>query len=145
MIADPAPWKAELRTVAERLEARTKQTRWTHRTDVLLERDVVIGAYAARKLLRRHPASEALGDRRVPVRRFDTDTYDVVLSRRDTVTAADLCDQIVNNTVFAFYCGETGDLFDGIYVSCDPKERDVVLVIASDFIALCNDLGTENG
>jgi len=140
---EPTPWAVELLRVAERLEARTKQARWTDRTDLLLERDFVVGAYAMRKLLRSYPTSVELTSRRIPVRRFDSGC-DLELSRRDSLTVAELCHQIVHNTLFAFYCGETADLFDGIYVSSDDEEQNVILVIASDFIALCNDLGTEN-
>ena len=142
-MTDPTPWQVELLKVAERLEAKTKQTRWTDRTDVLLERYFIVGAYAMQKLLRSCPARDELASRRIPVRRFDSG-YDLDLSRRDTVTVADMCHQIVHNTSFTFYCGETSDLYDGIYVSSDRDEQNVVLVIASDFIALCNDLGTEN-
>src|ERR1044072_5665255 len=42
---DPTPWTVELLRIAERLEAKTTQTRWTDRTEVLLERDFVVGAY----------------------------------------------------------------------------------------------------
>jgi hypothetical protein len=140
-ISDPAPWKAELRGVAERLEAKTKQTRWTARTDVLIERDVVVGAYTMRKLLRSHRDH---GAPRVPVRRLERG-YDIEFSRRDIIDASDLCERIVDNTEFTLYCGETADLYDGFYVTSRDRRRNVILVVASDFIALCNDLGTENG
>lgn len=56
----------------------------------------------------------------------------------------DLCDEIVHSFVFAFFCGETADLFDGVYVSSDrQKNKYVYLVLASDFIALCCDVGME--
>ena len=155
MVHDPTPWGVELAKVAERLQAKTKQTRWTDRTDVLVERDFIVGAYVVRKLLCYHPASQELRNRRIPIRRFDPAarlpiapgdigaSYDLALSRRDTLTPAELCHQIVNNTVFAFYCGETADLFDGVYVASDCEEENVILVIASDFIALCDDIVTE--
>lgn len=142
MITDPTPWTGELAAVAQRLEAKTKQTRWTQRTDVLIERDFVVSAYVMSKLLRGGFASKELTQRRIPIRRLEPDaSYDLEFSRRDTVSVADLCHRIIRNTAFAFYCGETADLFDGVYVSSD--RHDVILVIASDFIALCNDMGTE--
>ena len=56
-----------------------------------------------------------------------------------------LCHEIVHSCVFTFCCGETTDLFDGIYVSADRhKNRYVYLVLASDFIALCYDAGAED-
>jgi hypothetical protein len=142
MVPDPTPWGVELAKVAERLEAKTKQTRWTDRTDVLIERDFIVGAYVVRKLLGCHPASVELRNRRIPIRRLQSD-YDLALSRRDSITIADLCNRLVRNTVFEFYCGETADLFDGVYVASDCEDENVILVIASDFIALCDDIVTE--
>ena len=156
MIPDPTPWKVELVNVAARLEAKTRQSRWTDRTDVLLERDFVVGAYVMRKLLCCYSASEAAKKSRIPIRRFEPNarlpiapgdagvSYDLGLSRRATLSVGELCDRIVHNDVFAFYCGESADLFDGIYVSSDPEDEHVILVIASDFIALCSEWGTEN-
>jgi hypothetical protein len=41
MIDDSIPWKADLIKVAYRLQAKTKQRRWTERTGYLIERDVM--------------------------------------------------------------------------------------------------------
>jgi hypothetical protein len=133
------------------LEAKTKQTRWTDRTDVLIERDFVVSAYVMGKLL----GSGEARPRQIPIRRFDpsarrgpapgdaAETYDIEHSRREMLPVAELCQQILHNSVFTFCCGETTDLFDGIYISSDPEAKDVFLVLASDFIALCNDIGVE--
>ncbi len=141
MDPDAAGWKDELVRVAARLEAKTNQTRWTDRTDVLIERDFVVSAYVMRKLLR----SGEAGHRQIPIRRFDpgAETYDIEQSRREILSVAELCQQILHSSVFTFCCGETADLFDGIYLSSDSDEENVFLVLASDFIAACNDIGME--
>ena len=159
VITDALPWKDELIKVADRLEAKTKQTRWTERTDYLIERDFLVGAYAMRKLIESHEVSDSMGQRQIPVRRFDSrrdapdpisptdiaDSYDFDNGRRGTLSVVDLCHEIVDSFVFTFCCGETMDLFDGIYVSSDrDKARYVYLVLASDFIALCSDIGIED-
>jgi hypothetical protein len=54
---------------------------------------------------------------------------------------ADLCQEMLDNSVFSFCCGETTDFFDGVYVSSDRRDEYVYLVLASDFIALCLDMG----
>ena len=62
--------------------------------------------------------------------------------RRTTLSVVELCHEILHSVVFAFCCGETDDLFDGIYVSSDRHKNEYVyLVLASDFIALCCDIG----
>ncbi len=154
MISDPTPWADELLRVAERLQAKTKQTRWTARTDVLIERDYAVSAYAVRRLIESHLMPKAMVQYRIPVRRFDSGaqlpiapgdagvSYDLEQSRREILPLADLCHQILNNSVFSFYCGETGDLFDGVYLASGRDADHVArLVLASDYIALCADVG----
>jgi hypothetical protein len=158
VIEDVILWKGELVNVADRLEAKTKQTRWTERTGYLIERDFVVSAHAMRKLLESHSVSEEIRQRQIPVRRFDltgrppdsrhpddiAESYDFDNSRRSTLSPADLCHEIMHSVVFTFFCGETADLFDGIYVSSDrDKRKHVYLVLASDYIALCSDMGSE--
>ena len=151
---DPTPWSAELVKVAARLEAKTKQKRWTDRTGYLIERDFMMGAYAMRKLIESDEVSIQLSQRQIPVRRFDligrrppsaddiTDSYDFENGRRRTLSVVDLCHEIVDSFVFTYCCGETDDLFDGIFVSSDrDKTKYVYLILASDFIALCCDIG----
>ena len=154
MIDDPTPWHDELVKIADRLEARTKQTRWTARTGYVIERDFVAGAYAMRKLIESGAVSAELVQRQIPVRRFDlsgtrpvssddiTVSYDLDNGRRRTLSVVELCHVILHSGVFTFCCGETEDLFDGIFVSSDrDKNEFVYLVLASDFIALCCDIG----
>jgi hypothetical protein len=155
---DARAWKAELVRVADRLEAKTKQARWTDKTDFLIERDFIFGAYALRKVLESHTVSDEIRQLRIPVKCFDpsgtppdprhpggvSESYDFENGRRRTLSVADLCHEIVNNSVFAFYGGESADLFDGVYVSSDRHKEYVYLVLASDFIALCCDVGMEN-
>lgn len=152
MITDSTPWRDELARVADRLEAKTKQARWTNRTDFLIERDFIVSAYAMRRLTQSSDVSDDAGQRRIPVRRFDSaagspiahsDTegsYDLENSRRTTLSVADLCNVILHNCEFAFSCGETDDLFDGVYLTADREGEHVYLVLASDFIALCEDV-----
>jgi hypothetical protein len=159
VIDDSIPWKDELVKVANRLEAKTKQKRWTDRTGYLIERDFIVSAYAMRKLIESHKVSDELGQRQIPVRRFDltgtpphplsptdiADSYDFENGRRRTLSVVDLCHEIIRSVVFTFYCGETTDNFDGVYVSSDcHKTEFVYLVLASDFIALCSDIGVED-
>lgn len=138
MVDGAAPWKDELIKVAERLEAKTKQRRWAPMTEFLIERDVVMGAYGLRTVIAAEPESHARA--RVPVRQFEPSDLDN--GRRRTLSVAQLCDDILRGGVLDFYCGETGDLFDGIYLSSDRDTNESVhLLLASDFIALCGDVG----
>ena len=155
---DSFPWKDELVKIADRLEAKTKQKRWTDRTGYLIERDFLVGAYAMRKLIDSHEMSDELRGRQFPVRHYAltgnppdplspddiADSYDFENGLRRALSVVDLCDEIVRSFTFSFCCGETTDLFDGVYVSSDrDKNEYVYLVLASDFIAMCGDIGTD--
>ena len=155
---DSFPWKDELVKIAERLEAKTKQKRWTDRTGYRIERDFLVGAYAMRKLIDSHEVSYELRGRQFPVRRYAltgnppdplspddiADSYDFENGLRRALSVVDLCDEIVRSFTFTFCCGETTDLFDGVYVSSDRDQNEYVyLVLASDFIALCGDISTD--
>jgi glycerol kinase len=58
MIGDSVPWKDELLKIADRLENRKTQRRWTERTGFLAERDIMVSAYAIRKLLEARKVSD---------------------------------------------------------------------------------------
>jgi hypothetical protein len=155
VIEDALAWKDELIVVADRLEAKTKQTRWSDRTGLLIERDFVVSAYAMQKLVDSHDISAELRNRHIPVRRYEltgpppdpadiTDSYDFENGRRSTLSVKNLCEEILHSFAFTFFCGETADLFDGIYVSADrDAKRHLYLLLASDYIALCWDVGNE--
>ncbi len=63
MIDDSIPSKDELVKVADRLEAKTEQKRWTERTGYLIEQDFMVSAYAIRKLIDAHKVSDKLRQR----------------------------------------------------------------------------------
>jgi hypothetical protein len=153
VIEDALHWKDELVKAVDRLEAKTKQTRWTDRTGFLIERDFIVSAYAMRKLVDSHDLSAELRRRHIPVRRYEltgtppddadiSESYDFENGRRSTLSVKDLCHEIMHSFAFTFFCGETADLFDGIYVSSD-RRKDIYLVLASDFIALCSDMAAD--
>lgn len=138
MVEGCAPWKQELVKIADRLEARTKQRRWASRTEYLIERDFALAAYALRRLI--STGAEPVTQTRVPIRRFESADLDD--GRRGTLSIEELCDEILHCAEFTFYCGETDDLFDGIYLTSDRnKNVSAYLLLASDFIALCGDVG----
>lgn len=157
-MSDDVPlWKDELVRIADRLEAKTKQKRWSERTGFLIERDFMLGAYVIRKLIESHEVADEIRQRQIPVKRFDSrrpppdpqpadiaDVYDLANGRRRTLSVPNLCHEIINSLVVEFFVGETTDLFDGVLVSSDRHQNEHLhLVLASDFIALCNDIGTE--
>lgn len=69
VISDSIPWKTELLRIAGTLERRTTQRRWPDRSSFLVERDVMVAAYAIRRLNEARKISDELARVRVPVLR----------------------------------------------------------------------------
>jgi hypothetical protein len=67
VIGDSVPWKIELLRIAARLERRKTQKRWTQQTTFLVERDIMIAAFAIRKLTEAHKLSDDVARREVVV------------------------------------------------------------------------------
>jgi hypothetical protein len=159
VIDDSIPWKDDLIRIADRLEAKTKQKRWTERTGYLIERDLMVSAFAIRRLLDAHKVSDVLRQRQIPVSRFDLvgnppdllapadigDSYDFANGRRMTLTTVKLCQQLIHSFVFTFSCDESTELLDGVYVSSDfDKGKFLYRVEARDYIKVCRDIGDED-
>jgi hypothetical protein len=160
VIDDSIPWKDELVKVADRLDAKTKQKRWSDRTGYLIERDFMVSAFAMRRLIDAHKVSDSLRQRQIPVVRFDLignppdllgpadieDSYDFENGRRMTLVTWNLCQQFIHSFVLTLSCDESpGHFFDGVYMSSDfDKGKFVYLVRATDYIALCRDIGVED-
>ena len=70
MIKDSIPWKDSLLSVAQGLEKRKSQTRWSERSLFLFERDVMTAAYAVRKLIEARRVSDALAKKSWPLVRY---------------------------------------------------------------------------
>lgn len=159
MIHDSGPWKDELLQVADRLEAKSKQKRWTERSSFLVERDTMISAYAIRKLAEAFKISDALRQKQFPVLRYDLtgpkipdvhnryefwDLYDIDNGHRETLSLLALCNQLIHSWVWSLSADEHTELFDGIYVSSDRERKKRLFFIAiGDLIVLCREVGNE--
>ena len=67
MISDSVPWKIELLRIADRLEKRQTQKRWSEQSFFLAERDVMLAAYIIRKLIEAKKLSDDVTGREVVV------------------------------------------------------------------------------
>ncbi len=160
MIQDSIPWKDELLKVAKRLEAKAKQRRWTERSGFLVERDVMVSAYAIRKLIEGFKVSDALAARQLPVTRFDLrgskapdvldkyefwEHYNLDHGIRETLSVIGLCNQLIHSWMWSISADEQTTLFNGLYVSSDrQRKRSIYFLSISDLIQLIYDVGNED-
>ncbi|AZZ51874.1 hypothetical protein [Rathayibacter festucae] len=65
MISDSVPWREHLCRSATALEKRSRSTRWNQRTSFLVERDLINGMFAIRRLMESAKTSSNLPQERV--------------------------------------------------------------------------------
>jgi hypothetical protein len=160
MITDSTPWKTEVTRIADRLEQRKLQRRWTERTSFLIERDIMVAAYALRKLLEAHKISDLLASRRIAIcehsllddscppdafnRYFIWENYDLNVIRERRLTIRALCNQIIHSWNWMISTTEA-DQFNGFYVSSDRERLSSVYFIDLDiYIDLLRSVGNDH-
>ncbi|WP_329338720.1 hypothetical protein OG252_24575 [Streptomyces sp. NBC_01352] len=159
MIGDSMPWREDLLRIAERLEKRKVQKRWTERTTYLVERDIALGAFIVRRLNESRKVSDSLAARNFPVERFSLvgevpdvynrhefyELYDLERGAADTLSFSHLCNQIIHSYVWHFSVTEDSGMLDGVYVCSDHKRRKTLYKIPLDsLIDLFVRVGTED-
>ncbi|WP_157756109.1 hypothetical protein [Nocardiopsis dassonvillei] len=157
MIHDSIPWREELIRVADRLEKRKTQRRWTGRTGFLIERDIMTSAYAVRKLHEARRISDQISARMLKVKRFELigkvldhyrsefwESFDLEKPTETQVGVTFLCNQIIHSFVWAISATEDEELFDGIFVSSDRERRRFLYFVHVDLLVkLFREIGEE--
>ncbi|MFI6774252.1 hypothetical protein [Nocardia sp. NPDC050412] len=149
MIADSVPWKEELSKIAGRLEKRAEQRRWSERARFLIERDVMVGFYAVRKLFDTPgKISQECQDYRLnvtayPIRDKGPDFwdaynfskfYDFEARSETSLSLREACNQIIHSRVFATVYQEGSEGLAGILVASDQKSKKKLFLITLEEI-----------
>lgn len=160
MISDSIPWKNELLRIAGTLERRTTQRRWPERSSFLVERDVMVAAYAVRRLNEARKISDELAREPVPVMRHpligkpvDVQTrhefyehYDMDRPEPVRLSITEFCNQFIHSWIWMLSATEDAPhLFDGIYVSSDwAMKRHVYFFDASTLVRVFRAVGSDD-
>jgi hypothetical protein len=160
MIGDSVPWKEELLRVAEVLERRTTQRRWTERTSFLVERDIMTAAYAVRKLNEARKISDELAAEAVvcmkhslsgrPVDIWNRDEfyehYDVESPESVALPLIDFCNQVIHSWIWMLSATQDPPhVFDGVYVSSDrARKHNVYFIPADNMISVFRSVGLDD-
>lgn len=149
VIGDSAPWKVELLRIAARLERRKTQKRWTEQTNFLVERDIMVAAFAVRRLIEGHKLSQDVTARDVMVIRHplsghvpDYMSYERIWQNYDlgggtecVLTLGEFCNQIIHSFNWTVVCHEDGGL-GGVFFSSDRARRKVLYFAYIDLIVM---------
>lgn len=158
MIQESGPWRVELLDIARRLEKRKVQRRWTDRTAFLIERDVMMGAYAVRRLKESFKVSDDLARRTWSVEIHDPcgptpdvhnshkfwELYDLEKSRKAQLSLASVCNQVIHSWIWGFAAREDEFGLEGIFISSDRQRRKCLYFLPLDtLVELFRSIGEE--
>lgn len=160
MIGDSVPWKDDLLRIADTIERRTTQRRWTERTSFLVERDVMVAAYAIRKLLEARELSDEVSAEPVHARlhrltgtpvdiwnRYEFyEQYEMESTPTIQLTLHAFCNQVIHSWVWMLSATEEAPhRFDGLYVSSDrASKRHVYFFAAKTLVDLFREVGQDD-
>jgi len=135
MIWESRPWKQYLARCVHGLERRSQQRRWTEASCAAVERDILLSAYAVRKLVEAGKVSDDIEARSLPAvahlargrtvdamnwHRID-ELYDLSKHIEARVSLRGFCNQIIHSFVFSLSMAPSGGLA-GFFVASDREK-----------------------
>jgi hypothetical protein len=144
MIYESEPWREELVRIASRLEKRYTQKRWSERSFYLLEKEIFLGAFAARKLIESRKVSDRVAKSRIQVARYPAgseaitllnqhkfqELYNLYANEKESLTYRDICNQFIHSSIFAPFV-PFGKALVGVFVASDRSKSEQLYYMPS--------------
>lgn len=158
MIEDSVPWRQELSRIADRLERRSAQKRWSDRAAFEVERDLMVGMFAIRRLIESEKSSSRLPEKKIPVAvcrltgrepsPLDSwrpwEFYDTESTQHSELPLSKLVHEFIHSFTLTV-SAEDGQPVTGVLVASDrTKKRHVYSVSMAELVALFRYVGTED-
>jgi hypothetical protein len=159
VIVESWPWREQLLRSADALERRKTQRRWTERTGFLVERDIMVGCYAIRKLQEARKISDELAAQIWEVtlhpltasrppdiwgRSEPWEYYNLQSGHLRPLITERLCNQVIHSYIWMISATEQ-NVFNGIYVASDrQRARGLYFIHVDRFIELFRAVGLED-
>jgi hypothetical protein len=158
VISDSVPWREQLWASADALEKRAASKRWTERTAYLVERDLLTGMFAVRRLIESAKTSSNLPGERVTCgvhpltgrapRLLDRwsfwEHYDVSSKQQTQLTVKALASVFIHSFVLDFY-PESEDVPATVWVVSDhARDRHLYSVSLLRIAELFRRIGSED-
>lgn len=139
MIWESQYWREDLGRIAAELRRRLGQRRWSDRSFARLEKELMLGFYAVRKLHDAHKFSDAIAERSIRAERFRWNghpitfmsthkfnrSYDLDSPEKCELSLRFLCNQLVHSFVFCPVTDERGGLL-GVMVNSDRTRHEAL-------------------
>ena len=157
MIFESEPWREDLLRIASRLEKRYTQKRWSERSFYLLEKEIFLGAFAARKLIESRKVADQVAKSRVEVARYPAGSeaitllnqhqfqrlYDLYANKKESLTYRDICNQFIHSSIFAPFV-PFGKALVGVFIVSDRSKSEQLYYMPSvTLIELFRSIGSD--
>ncbi|HEY3307230.1 MAG TPA: hypothetical protein VGJ93_02130 [Desulfuromonadaceae bacterium] len=157
MIFESAPWKEELLKIADRLERRYNQKRWSERSLFLLEREVFVGFFSVRKLMESNKISDKIKEKEVELAVYPAgekpvtllnqhkfpELYDLYAGKTDRLTYHDICNQFIHSSIFAPFT-PFGKSLVGAYIASDrAKKKQLYYITLVKIVEIFKNVGSD--
>jgi len=151
MISESRFWKADLLRWAEHLERRTKAQRWSEASTARVERAVMFGFFALRRLIEsKGRLCDSTVQRRMRLKLFPSKSRHVTLlnwhkldrhfalasPRTRTLGVEDLCNQFIHSYVFSLVLGPRLGLHSFLVASDRGRKRALYEVAVRTIVTL---------
>jgi hypothetical protein len=148
LIYESWPWRDELLRVAARLEGRKAQVRWPEQSFYLVERDLMQGAFAVRRLIESFKVPDSVRDSHHRVQTFNRigpvpdvwnryelpELYDMEHPSVAEIPLLVLCNQVIHSWLFVLSFTEIDRRFDGVFIASDKQRRRSLYFVEIDVI-----------
>lgn len=158
MISDSVPWREHLWKAATALEKRANSTRWVERTSFLVERDLLNGMFAIRRLVEAAKTSSNLPAERISCgvhpltgrvpKIYDRwsfwEHYDMASKQQTQLTVRELVTIFIHSFVFDFYPESDAEPAMIWVVSDRDRHKRLYSVTFERVVALFRRVGSEH-
>lgn len=154
MISDSSYWKDDLLKLADKLECRLIQKRWSEKSFYALEKEIFIGFFSIRKLIESNKISESIASKTYQIYEFPKkkkiDSIVSISPENDfefgkmtkiDITIAALCNQFIHSYHFAPFIPEGRALIGFIFCSDYKRKTGIYMMTIFDIVDIYRQVG----
>ncbi|MCX5876487.1 MAG: hypothetical protein NT087_09410 [Deltaproteobacteria bacterium] len=149
MIHASSFWKDDLLKLANKLERRLIQTRWSEKSFFAVEKEIFLGFYSIRKLIESNKVSKSVAQKMYKIHEFPSqgklelitnnfksEQYDFNRAREAKISIALLCNQFIHSHYFLPFF-PTGKSLLGFFICSDHRKKTgIYLITIFDIVSI---------
>ncbi len=154
MILDSSYWKDDLLKLADKLERRLIQKRWSEKSFYTLEKEIFIGFFSIRKLIESNKISESIATKTYQIYEFPKNKniesiisinpkndFEFGKKTQVDITIAALCNQFIHSYHFVPFIPEGKALIGFIFCSDYKRKTGIYMMTIFDVVDIYRQTG----